>query len=278
MFETELKMVRKYLTDHPREAARRLAELPPSDAAAILADQPAELGAQLLENISPITAAEHLSRMEAQSAGALLCRLPTSEAASLLRRLPLNARHAILDVTPEHWSKPWRGILSYEDGTAGAWMEYAPQTVSPDLSIAEALKEVRRQSGTLHLELFVVSADRVVAGSISLRDLLREPPDESIKSVMRPVAFVVRPGERIEDLRRKLSSFDSDVIPVTDVDRKLLGVLPVQRLRQAGRTSRPGGSGVGAIVALGEVCWSGMSGAIDGLVAVSGGEAKQGKG
>ena len=43
MFETELKMIREYLKEHPREAAARLAELPASDAAAILADQPAEL-------------------------------------------------------------------------------------------------------------------------------------------------------------------------------------------------------------------------------------------
>ena len=277
MFETELKMVRKYLAGHTREAARRLAELPLSDAAMILADQPAELGAQILVGVPPITAGEYLCRMDAQSASALLCRIPSSDASSLLRRLPMNARHAILDVAPEHWSIPWRRALSYADGTAGAIMDCAPQTVSSELDIAEALTEVQRQSGTLYSELFVVDSDRVLVGSISLRDLLREPPEERVKAVMRPVATTAKLSENVEDLRRRAATFGADSIPVVDADRKLMGVLPPGRLQRAGRRTG-GGSSVGALVALGEVCWGGMVGAIDGLAAIgSSSRAKEGR-
>lgn len=275
MFETELKMIREYLKEHPREAAARLAELPASDAASILADQPAELGAELLERMPPIAAGERLCRMEPESVSALLCRLAPSQATLLLRRLPIDARHAVLAATPEHWSKSWRKGLSYREGTAGALMDTAPQTVSVDLTVGEALTELRRQSGKLYPELFVVSDDNVVLGAVPLSSLLREPPDDSVKQVTHPIRFVVGAGERPEDLERKPALFDLDVVPVTDPDKKLLGVLSTRRLRRTGRRSMADGSGVGAMVTVSEVCWSGMAGAIDGLMTLSSSAAER---
>ena len=125
MYETELRLIREYLSNHPAEAAARLAELSPSDAASILADQPGEKGAEILERMPPIAAGERLCRMQPQSASALLCRLGPSQATSLLRRLPIDARHAIVAATPEHWSKAWGKALSYREGTAGALMDTA---------------------------------------------------------------------------------------------------------------------------------------------------------
>lgn len=274
MFETELRLIREYLNNHPAEAAVRLAELSATDAASILADQPGDLGSVILERMPPIAAGERLCRMPPESASALLCRLGPSQATSLLRRLPIDARHAIVAVTPENWSKAWGKALSYREGTAGALMDTAPQTVPADLTIEEALADIQRQSGRLYTELFVVDANSVILGALSLSSLLREPPNESVKHVMHPVRFVVGPSERPEDLRRKPALFDLDVLPVTDSDRKLLGVLPTRRLRQAAGRSITDGSGVGAVVTLSEVCWSGMAGAIDGLISLGTGAAE----
>ncbi len=271
MFETELRLIREYLGKHPAEAAVRLAELSATDAAGILADQPGDLGSQILERMPPIAAGERLCRMPPESASALLCRLGPSQATSLLRRLPIDARHAIVAVTPENWSKAWGKALSYREGTAGALMDTAPQTVSADLTIAEALTDIQRQSGRLYTELFVVDADTMVLGALPLSSLLREPADESVRHTMHPIRFTVGPSERPADLRRKPALFDLDVIPVTDSERKLLGVLPTRRLRQTARRSMADGSGVSAVVTLSEVCWSGMAGAIDGLISIGSG-------
>ena len=47
MLDVELRLLRRYLSRHPAEAARALEKLPRQEAATILADQTAELAAEL---------------------------------------------------------------------------------------------------------------------------------------------------------------------------------------------------------------------------------------
>lgn len=270
MLDLELKLLRRYLSHHPAEAAHELERLPRHEAATILADQTAELAADLAARMRWVAAAECFGRMEPASASAVLCRLAHSTSATLLRRLPLKTRRAILDEMPQLWREPVEHSLRYPEGSVGAMMDSAPRELPQSISAGEALEILYRESGRLDCELFVIDPERRFYGSVALGDLLRADGAAQLDSLChRGAASLdpVLPAAAIADDRIWM---DYDSAPVVDDQGRLVGAVRHRRLREylAGERSGGGSKTADTAYAFGEVCWNGLAAALGVLAGV----------
>jgi IMP dehydrogenase len=112
-----------------------------------------------------------------------------------------------------------------------------PFTVSPDLSLGEAMEEMRTKGAS---GLVVVDDDRRPIGILSRRDtLLRDDPSVAVSRVMTPAdRLVVAPaGIDVDAAAIMLRDARIEKLPLVDADGRLAGLITLRDLLQ--RKERP---------------------------------------
>jgi len=113
--------------------------------------------------------------------------------------------------------------------TAGALMTTAFTAVSRDLTVEEALEQVRAQARyaeTIYI-IYVLGLDGRLEGVISLRELLIANPLAPITEVMTHPAVCVTTETDQEHVVRVFQELDAISVPVVDAENRLVGIVTV---------------------------------------------------
>jgi len=263
----EQRIVRGFLRQHPRAAARVLELSTEEEALDVLSQsEPAETAA-VLEVLVPSAASKHLDRLAPGLAASVLERLSSDRAADLARRMRAERRADLLARIDEAIRAPIERLLRFPVGSAGALMNPHFAAYHVSRSAEEALAELKGQGTDLRYYLYVVDDALVLVGVLGVRDLVASSPDVLLGDVMRhPVATLsARAGRNAILSHPGWKRFPS--LPVVDEGGRLVGVFPYrtfQELKGApGEDGDPGG--LGLALALAELFWWGASSLFRGM-------------
>lgn len=214
---------------HPTDLAALLTELDPprrlrlfrafnlETRAKALAELPAELQARLLEMTPRHEAAE------------LLGIMPPDEAADLLAGLRDNVRDELLAHMTREEAREVRDLLAYPPGTAGSLMNTEFVTLSENLSVREALEQLRAlaPSAETIYYIYVLNTAGALVGVLSLRSLITEAPATPISQIMlrRPVS--VQADDALAECAALVAKYKLLAIPVVRPDHTIVGVITV---------------------------------------------------
>jgi magnesium transporter len=115
-------------------------------------------------------------------------------------------------------------VLGYPKGLIGRRMSPEVSGLDPDATAAGALADVRRvleHAETINT-LPVTDPRRLLLGVVSLRDLMKAAPEQTVAEIMRPADFV-RAADDAEGAARLCASAKHLALPVVDSDRRLVG-------------------------------------------------------
>jgi magnesium transporter len=98
-----------------------------------------------------------------------------------------------------------------------------------DLSIAEAIEELRRLNETLEQMFYVYVVDERgrLVGVLSMRDMIFARPDRRIADIMRRNVVAVPATTDQEEVARLMRKYHYMAVPVTDAKNRLLGLITV---------------------------------------------------
>lgn len=187
----------------------------------VLEELPEDDQVAILSALEPGRAADVLEAMQPDDAADLLHELPDARASELLALMePEDAR----DV---------RRLLAYDDYTAGGLMTTEPVILGPETSIAAAMAHIRRQdlAPALASMVFVVrppieTPTGRFLGVVHFQRMLREPPHESLGSVLDEIDHV-SPQAPLGQITRLLATYNLLALPVLDAERRLLGAVSI---------------------------------------------------
>ncbi|MFN3591336.1 MAG: magnesium transporter MgtE N-terminal domain-containing protein, partial [Thermaurantiacus sp.] len=171
---------------HPADAAEVLAELPLEEARALLAALPARQQALIFGYLEPgdqVTLAEAMPRAEL---AALVSAMSSDERADLVRQLDEVDRAALLRALAQADREDIRSLIAYEEGTAGSVMSSDYASLSPELTVRDAIEALRRiapDRETIY-DAYVTGADRRLLGVVSLRDLILAAQSAKVGDLM----------------------------------------------------------------------------------------------
>lgn len=219
--------------------AETVAGFHPSDVADILESLDEEhRQVALMRALPPEVASEALAEMEvAEERGELLAALEPSLGAGLLHELadddaadliaelePEEAR-AILEALPLDEAGDLRGLLLYDEETAGGRMTTDLVSVHRRSTAGQAIEEVRHQGREVEdfYTVFVVDEDERLVGAVPLDDLVVADPDTPVAEITVPIPVTVRPDLDQEEVGRILSRYNLASVPVVDAQDHLLG-------------------------------------------------------
>ncbi|MGF1530341.1 MAG: magnesium transporter [Puniceicoccaceae bacterium] len=209
--------VASVLNDLPIDECRALLRL-------ISIEQASEILAEMRQEMS----AEVISAMRESRAVQIIETLDPDDAADLLNELDDDIRDRLLEKIDDKSRTEVDRLLSYDSETAGGVMTTEVMTLSPDLTIDQAIGEVRRLSEEIEsvYYIYVVDEERRLLGVVSMRQLLLSKSHLKVRDIM---VTEVHGRCSVDDDREKvaheLMAHNLIALPVTDEDNRLLGIV-----------------------------------------------------
>jgi magnesium transporter len=181
--------------------------------------------ARIVEEMRPEDAARIAENLEVGSLADVLDLVGQDTAVDVLHAMPTNEAQETLDEMEQ--SIGLEILLGYPDDVAGGLMttEYASVVVDATSAVAlDALRLVSEDLGDF-FTIFVLGGDKRLVGWVRLRRLALARPNQFVRDLMEEDVVSVVATTDQEECARVFSRYGLDLLPVTDVDGRMLGVI-----------------------------------------------------
>jgi len=222
-----LKLITK---THPADTAwvfRHLSEIERDEVFNIMAptDQVGEFLSELdesvmvslVKNLTPKFMADIISEMASDDAADIIEALPDEFAAEIRAQMDQEDREEVDE------------LLQYHSESAGGLMSPNFMYLDEELSVGEAIAKVQQRSEEKEMVfyLYITFGDGKLAGVVSLRELLTNPPDRQLKNIMRENVLSVSIDTDQEEVAHVISQYNLLAVPVVDANYRLVGIVTV---------------------------------------------------
>ena len=157
----------------------------------------------------------------------MLEELYVDDAVDLIEEMPANVVKRILAQTDPQMRKEINEILRYPEDSAGSIMTTEYISLTPDMTVAEAITKIRKTAVNREtIYTCYVTDHRKLLGSISLKDLLLVSNDDTlIEEIMEPNVISVNTLDDSEEVSQKLARYNFLALPVVDQDDRMVGIV-----------------------------------------------------
>ena len=221
------------------EVVEALSDLHPSDVAdlvegvstdarrlALLHALPTEVASEALSEMEEGEARTGLlAALDADRVAELIHELADDDAADLVGDLDPEDRDRILAALPASEAVEIRGLLRYDEDTAGGLMTTTLVSVPADATAARAIEEIRRRGREVEdfYTVFVVGPGGRLQGTVPLDDLILADPEAAVEALVEPTVATVLPATDQEEVGRVMGRYNLVSIPVVSESGALLG-------------------------------------------------------
>jgi magnesium transporter len=216
-------------TLHPADVAHIVEQLAPRDRAGIMAALEEGRAADVLEELSPEDQVDVLEDLPRERAADILEEMGPDEAADLIADLPEARQEELLSLMEPADARDVRELLAYGEETAGGLMTTDFLTVSAGETAQQVIDRMRElQPDADHVYyLYVVDADGVLVGTITLRGLIIADPEAPVASFTRPEPISVRVDADGEEVAHAIARYNLLALPIVDEQGRMQGIVTV---------------------------------------------------
>ena len=215
--------------------------LEPADIAAVLAELPEDRLPLIYRLLPKELAAEVFVEMEAEEQELLirsfsdtelrevLEELYVDDTVDLIEEMPATVVKRILRHTDPETRRSVNEILKYPEDSAGSIMTTEFVDLKRDMTVADALKRIRRTGSdkeTINI-CYVTDPSRHLLGLVSIRTLVLADEEERIEDIMETNIIAVSTLDDKEDVAQDLSRYDFLAMPVVDKESRLVGIVTI---------------------------------------------------
>ena len=223
-------LLREYVGEVPApDLADFLTQLKKSDRILLFSSLPRELSTDVFASLEPNQKDELLKALTDDETRQLLADLPPDERTMLLEDLPGQATQRVLNLLNREDLEEARLLLGYPEESVGRLMTPDYVAVRPHWTVEQALQHIRargRESETISI-IYVVDDNWHLLNSLFVEDIILAELNERIENLIdRGVVSLYALDDR-EEAVRIMERYDLPVLPVTDADGVLLGIVTV---------------------------------------------------
>jgi magnesium transporter len=215
----------RFLADHPIDAARLIEQWPVERAVEVMVRQSVTTLLPVWQRLLPDTAAPLLIALPEKLADGLLSQLPASVAVRIFGNCDPAHRDALLGRLEPGIRQDIETLLSYPKNTAGSIMEVAVPVYRRELTVGDALKQLKKKKMKTARSLFLVDGEQRLVGKINIQALIVEQKSTRLEELSEPVTVVVRPIDPLEVVTDAFEFHKVLDVPVVDIDGVFLGAV-----------------------------------------------------
>lgn len=214
---------------HSADVAEILLELDQEDQEKFFSILSWEQASKVLEDVDSETFASLIDILKKEQKILILHQMAQDDMVDLLGELPENKRKEIISLLDLENAQEVRELLFYDEDTAGGIMTKDYVTVRKDISIYQAIEDLREDAGdaeTIYY-VYVVDNNEKLVGVLSLRELIVSKPNTIIEDIMHEKVISVDLDTDQEEVAKMVAKYDLLAIPVVNNNNKIMGIITV---------------------------------------------------
>ncbi len=214
---------------NPVDVADFFMALPPERQPAVFRLLNKDTAADVFAELDADVQADLIRSMTDSEVGAILEDLYVDDAVDMLGEMPANVVKRILKNAKPETRAQINRFLSYPEGSAGSVMTAEFLELRRAMTCAQAIDTIRRtgvDKETVYVA-YVTDGQRHLEGVVRLQDLLFSMPDERLEDIMDRNIISAQTHDDQEKVAEMISHYDLLVLPVTDSEGRLVGIVTV---------------------------------------------------
>lgn len=255
-------LINQFFSEHSKDAARALEELEPEILAGFFNTSSLELLLEVIPFMSPHLMSAVYVRMNPDMLVKLFESMELHHAVLAVRMMNKELADSVLNRLSEEKSAMVKKLFKYIERSAGSHMDPLVFTLDENLSIKEALIEVKKHKRRIPPQLFVLGQDRKLVGVLAVSDLITGSSSAGIKSIMSTKISTLSPETPVQSILTHKEWENYYALPIVDNASVFLGAIKLETIRsivvQAGNKGEE--TGQEAVFALGELYRIGLNG------------------
>ena len=213
---------------HPADLARIFRHLPLADLVRVFRLLRPEQATGVLPEMDDTTLLQLVQALEEVEVSLILNRMPADHAADIVEELSTEQAEKILDLMQEKKSGDVQQLLDYPEHSAGRLMSPDVVAVHESATVERALQHIHKSIiEERAFELFVVDDHQHLIGVVPIRRLLIADPNTPIRAILVDNVVSVTAEVDREEVTHIVAKYDLVVLPVVDVQHRLVGVVTV---------------------------------------------------
>jgi magnesium transporter len=182
---------------------------------------------EIFEFISLPRQMELMATIDKAHLSAMLEEMSADDRVALLKNMDQAQVELLLPLVAQAERGDIRKLLSYPEHSAGSIMTTEYASLREDISVRDALAQLRTQAPNRETIYYVYVIDdaRHLHGFISLRKLFLARPESLVSELMDKDVISVRVDADQEEVARKIARYDFIAMPVVDDQGRLVGIV-----------------------------------------------------
>ncbi len=238
----ELEEVKQLLeTKQYTKLRQKMEEMNTADIAVVLEELEEEELLKIFRILPKSMAADVFSYLEVDSqqfiitslsekdAAGIINNLMADDATDLLEEMPANIVKKLLANASPETRRDINHLLRYPEDSAGSIMTVEYVDLKENMTVRDAIDRIRQiglDSETINI-CYVLDAKRTLVGTVALRYLLTNAPDEIIGDIMHENVIYINTLMDQEEVARQFQKYDFTAMPVVDNENRLVGIITV---------------------------------------------------
>jgi CBS domain-containing protein/sporulation protein YlmC with PRC-barrel domain len=214
---------------HPADLAEIISEVSVKERTALFGALDVDTAAEALHELEPSVQADIIEDMSQERASDILERMPPDEAADVLGDLPEKKAQEIINLMEREEAQDVQELLEHEEDTAGGLMTTEFLSFPPDMTVDEAIRELRLEAPDVETiyYLYVTDEDERLLGVLSLKDLILARPETQLRDLMKSTVKALPLDAERKDVAEFVSKYNLLAAPVVDEQQVLRGIVTV---------------------------------------------------
>lgn len=212
---------------HPAVVAEVIDELEPAELWRVLVSCDPELQAEIFGFFEPHLQIAIVDIADRKRLSRLIEEMAPDDRVDVLEMLDEEKVESLLPLMAQAERADIRKLLSYPDGSAGSIMTTEYASLPEEITVSQALDELRIQSPdseTIYY-IYILDEGRRLDGIVSLRELIQAKRSATLSEIMHRDVISVRVDDDEEFVARELARYDFLAIPVVDNLHRLVGIV-----------------------------------------------------
>ncbi|MBS0659747.1 MAG: magnesium transporter [Verrucomicrobia bacterium] len=228
--ERNFAALREIFHDWPAaDVAETIAELPDSDQAAIFRVLPKATAADVFEYLDGDHQERLLRAMGTEEAAGILNEMSPDDRTALLEDLPPEAVKRLIELLTPEERRIAQSLLNYPEDSVGRLMTPDYVAIRAEWTVQQVLDHVRRvgrDSESINV-LYVTDEQGRLIDDIRIREFLIRPLDTPVRELLQSTFTSLKVTDDKEAAVEVFRRYDRTILPVTDANDHLLGVVTV---------------------------------------------------
>ncbi|MHC3376642.1 magnesium transporter [Ligilactobacillus equi] len=177
----------------------------------------------------PDQVVNYFKEMIPQYAADVIYEMYTDNAVDILAYAKAKDLNQYLELLPAEAAVEIRGMLHYQDKTAGAIMSTEYVAITGNQTVRSALHVMKKEAldaETIYY-IYVIDDEENLQGVLTLRDLLTNDDDALISDIMNRPVMSVDVQEDQEEVAQTIRDYNFIALPVTNPEGKMIGIINV---------------------------------------------------